>query len=126
MSTSPYSLDLRKKVIEYIESGRSQKSAASVFRLNPSTISRWWLRYKTEGHYKPKARVGKKPKVTELELKKYIEANPNFKTGQMGKHFGMSNVGALYWLRKLGYSYKKKPLPMWKQVKQRENNTNKR
>jgi len=70
-------------------------------------------------------RVGKKPKVTEIELKKYIETNPNFKTSQMGKHFGMSNVGALYWLRKLGYSYKKKPFPMWKQVKKRENNTKK-
>ena len=123
MSTSPYSLDLRKKVIEYIESGRSQKSAISVFKLNPSTISRWWLRYKREGHYKAKARVGKKPKLTELEVQNYIEANPNFKTSQMGKHWGMSNVGVLYYLRKFGFRYKKKPLAMWKQMRKKEKAT---
>lgn len=123
MSTRPYSIDLRQKVIEYIESGRSQKSASGVFNLNPSTVSRWWLRYKRQGHYKAKVRVGKKAKVTELELKRYIDANPNFKTSQMGKHFGMSSVGALYWLRKLGYSYKKKPLGTWKQMKKKEEPT---
>ena len=125
MTTSPYSLDLRKKVIEYIESGGSQKSAVNIFKLNPSTISRWWLRYKTEGHYKPRVRTGKKPNVTRLELQRYIAANPNFNTNQMGKYFGMSNVGALYWLRKLGYSYKKKPLAMWRQARKREINTKK-
>ena len=35
----------------------------------------------------------------------------------MGEHFKMSGAGAHYWLKKLGYSYKKKPSPMWKQVK---------
>jgi transposase len=80
MSTSPYSLDLRKKVIEYIESGKSQKWAAALFKLNSSTISRWWLRYKTEGHYNPRIRMGKKPKISAEGLKNYIESNPNFKT----------------------------------------------
>jgi transposase len=123
MSTSPYSKDLRKKVIDYIESGKSQKSAVALFKLNPSTISRWWLRYKTEGHYNPRIRIGKKPKISAGELKSYIEANANFKASELGEHFGMSRVGALYWLKKLGYSYKKKPLPMWKQVKKKEPGT---
>ena len=117
MSTSPYSIDLRKKVIDCIESGKSQKSVVALFKLNPSTISRWWIRYKTEGHYNPRIRIGKKPKINVAELKSYIESKPNFKTREMGKHFGMSSVGALYWLKKLGYSYKKKPTPMWKQMK---------
>jgi transposase len=112
MSTSPYSKDLRKKVIDYIESGKSQKSAAALFKLNPSTVSRWWLRYKTEGHYNPRIRIGKKPKISAGELKSYIEANANFKASELGEHFGMSRVGALYWLKKLGYSYKKKPSAM--------------
>ena len=44
MTTSPYSIDLRKKVISYLESGKSQKSASEIFAINASTVSRWWLR----------------------------------------------------------------------------------
>jgi transposase len=117
MPTSPYSLDLRERVIKYIEGGKSQKLSSILFELNPSTVSRWWLRYKREGHYIPRKRIGKSPRVSAIELRNYIEAKPNFKTSEMGKHFGISSVGAYYWLKKLGYSYKKKPLPMWKQTK---------
>ena len=80
MRTSPYSLDLRERVIKFIESGNSQQSAVELYQLNPSTINRWWLRYKTEGHYAPRARLGKKPRVNMEELKLYIASTPNFKT----------------------------------------------
>jgi hypothetical protein len=39
----------------------------------------------------------------------------------MDKHFDMTASGALYWLRKLGYNYKKKTSPMWKQTKIKNN-----
>lgn len=107
MSTSPYSIDLRKKVIDYLESGNSQQSASSLYKLNPSTISRWWLRYKKEGHYAPRMRIGKKPSISVKEVMQYINDHPNFKTSEMGKYFGMTGVGAYYWLKKLGFSYKK-------------------
>lgn len=125
MLSSPYSVDLRKKVIKYLKSGKSQKSASEVFDLNPSTVSRWWLRYKREGHYIPRARLGKQPRVSLSEVKTYIEENPNFKSSDMGKNFEMTGSGALYWLKKLGFSYKKKILPMWKQVKKSVKNTKK-
>lgn len=117
MSTSPYSLDLRKKVIEFIEAGNSQVSAAKIFNLNISTVNTWYLRYKTEGHYLPKKRPGAKPKVEHSKFVQYIEDHPNATTAEMGEHFGMTYGGAHYWLRKLGFSYKKKPLPTWKLTK---------
>lgn len=40
MSTSPYSLDLRKKIIEYIKQGNNQAQTAKVFNLHRNTISR--------------------------------------------------------------------------------------
>ncbi len=120
MSTSPYSLDLRKRVVEFIKASNSQTSAAAIFKLNPSTISRWWLRYTKEGHYEARVRIGRKPRIDLEALKSYIESNPNFQTADMGKHFGMSGSGAFYWLRKLNFSYKKKPSPIWKQVKKSE------
>jgi transposase len=124
MTTSPYSLDLRKKVISYLESGKTQKSASEIFDLNESTVSRWWLRYKKEKHYAPRKRIGRAPRLSLPEVIKYIKCNPNFKTLEMGEHFGMTAGGALYWLKKLGFSYKKKTLPMWKLVKKSKKNIN--
>jgi transposase len=120
MTTSPYSIDLRKKVISYLESGKSQKSASEIFAINTSTVSRWWLRYKKEKHCAPRKRIGRAPRLSLLVVNKYIKCNPNFKSLEMGEHFGMTAGGALYWLKKLGFSYKKKTLPMWKLAKKSE------
>jgi transposase len=124
MTTSPYSLDLRKKVISYLESGKSQKLASEIFDLNVSTVRRWWLRYKKENHYAPRKRIGRAARVSLSEVSDYIKCNPNFNSLEMGEHFGMTAGGALYWLKKLGYSYKKKTLPMWKLAKKSEKNIN--
>lgn len=36
-----YSIDLRKKVIEFIEQGNTQKLACEIFNLNKATVNRW-------------------------------------------------------------------------------------
>ena len=115
--SSSYSQDFRKKVIEYVNKGNSCHSASIKFELASNTVRNWYKRYKSEGNYLPRKVGGKKGRVSEQEVELYVNNNPNFILSEMGKHFGMSAPGALYWLRKLGYSYKKKPLPMWKQVK---------
>ena len=66
---------------------------------------------------------GKKGRVSDQDVITYVKNNPNFISLEMEKHFGMSAPGALYWLRKLGFSYKKKPSPMWKQTKKNELHT---
>lgn len=116
MSTSPYSIDLREKVIKYLEAGNSQRAASRVFQLSPTTVNTWHVRYKKEGHYQARKRIGAKPSIERDDFIKYVEENPNSKTEDIGKNFGISASGVRYWLRQLGFSYKKKPLPMWKQV----------
>jgi transposase len=112
-----YSIDLREKVIEFITQGNTQKAAAEVFNLNKSTVNRWWIRHEKEGHIRPRKNLGKKPTVTEEAFKIYIAKNPNFTTEEMGRHFNISSPGAFYWLKKFGFSYKKKLSPMWRQAK---------
>ena len=85
----------------------------------------WYKRYKSEGNYLSRRVGGKKGRISEQAVVTYVKNNPNFILSDMGKHFGMSAPGALYWLRKLGFSYKKKPLPMWKLVKKNEPHTKK-
>ena len=54
MTTSTYSKDLRKKVINYLNKGKSQKEASEVFGVHRNTISRWINRCKKEGNYAAK------------------------------------------------------------------------
>jgi transposase len=106
MSTSPYSTDLRKKVIEYIEAGNSQSSAAKVFAINISTVNRWYIRYRREGNYLPKQRPGAKSKIDQKALEDYVLNNPNSRLCDMAKIFGVSLWGVRYWLKKLGFTFK--------------------
>jgi transposase len=120
-----YSIDLRKKVIKFIEEGNSQQSATKIYSLNKATVNRWWQRYKKEGHVNPRVNLGRKPKIDRAELKKYVDAHPDSRLYDISLKF-MVSVNAIHrWLKKLGYSYKKKPSPMWKQAKKKEPHTKK-
>lgn len=102
-----YSQDLRKKVIECVNKGNSCHSTSIKFEISSGTVMNWYKRYKSEGNYLSRKVGGKKGRVSQEEVAAYVKNNPNFILLEMGKHFGMSAPGALYWLRKLGYSYKK-------------------
>ena len=123
MSTSPYSLDLRERVIKFIESGNSQVKAAGTFSLNLSTVNRWYLRYKREGNCNPRKRLGAKSSIDQRLLEAYILEHPDAKLKTIAEQFGISIWGIYYWLKKLGFSYKKKPSPMWRLVKRSDLNT---
>ena len=41
---------------------------------------------------------------------------------EAAKKFNVSSFTISYWLKKLGYSYKKKPSPIWKQAKKSQIN----
>ena len=93
MSTSPYSIDLREKVIKYLEAGNSQRLASRVFQLSPTTVNTWHVRYKKEGHYQARKYIGAKPSIEKDDFIKYVEENPNSKAEDIGKKFGISASG---------------------------------
>ena len=126
MSTSPYSVGLRKKVINYIKEGHSQVCASVLFNLHKNTVNRWWVRYNKEGNASARARVGFKSKVDHADLANYVTSNSNVKLSVLGKYYGITASQVSRILRKLGFSYKKKPFPMWKQVKRNGTNTSKK
>jgi transposase len=71
----------------------------------------------------PKIRLGFKSKVDKSKLEEFVKNNPNERLSAYGIKFGItgSQVGRI--LKTLGFSYKKKASPMWKQVKKSEKNT---
>lgn len=125
MTTSPYSTDLRKKVIKYLEKGKSKKEASEDFNLHRNTVSKWWIRYKTEGLCSAKPRIGAKRRLNLEALTEYVKSNPNSTLSDMASNFNVSSAWISISLRNLGFSYKKKPSPMWKQTKKNESNIKK-
>jgi transposase len=126
MPIRSYSTDLRSRVIEHITSGHSQASASKVFKVSTSAISRWLIRYKSEGIIAAKARGGSKGKIDPLSLKKYVQTNPDKTLSEIGVYFGVSSCAIYKRIKHLGFSYKKKPSPMWKQVISKEMNISKK
>ena len=123
--TKSYSEDLRRKVIAHLLDGNSYSSASKLFRISVSAIGRWYRKYKQEGSYHAKKRGGSKRKIDKEALRSYVESNENMTLKEASKVFKVSIFTISYWLKQLGYSYKKKPLPMWKQTKRKETNTKK-
>lgn len=116
MTTRGYSLDLREKVIKFLEEGNSQRLASKVFKISKTTVNSWQLRYKRGGSYAFKKRVGSKPSIQIKDFVNYVEDHPNASSLDIGKEFNISASGARYWLRRLGFRYKKKTLPTWKRI----------
>ena len=125
MTTSPYSKDLRKKVINYLNTGKSQKEASEVFGVHRNTISRWTNRYKKEGNYEAKKRLGCKTRLDYKKVELFVKNHEGVKLSDIGTSFGISKGYAAVLLKKLGFSYKKKPSPMWKQAKESVETTKK-
>lgn len=120
MSTSPYSQDLRKKVMLYLSQGHSQREASRTFNIHKNTINNWNIKYKKEGNYAAKKRLGRPSKVDQNKFLEVVKTNPNTTLKDLGSQFKISDWHASRILKKLGFSYKKKASHTWKQKKTSE------
>ena len=105
--TSPYDVDLRDKVIRYLKKGYRYIDASLIFEVSVSAIGRWYRKYKSEGHFKAKPRLGAKRKVDDKKIEELIKANPNLKLKDIAQRFGVSIHPIADSLKRLGYSFKK-------------------
>lgn len=121
MRTSPYGKDLREAVIKYLERGNSQQSAVAIFKLNASTINRWYTRWRTEGHCMQRKRIGAKRKIDRERFRKYMDnEEKEITTRELANIFKVSKRAIYNCMHSMGYSYKKKPIPMWRQMRKEE------
>ena len=54
----PYSLDLRERVVSYVEAGHSRRAAAAHFRVSPSFVINLMTAFRERGGIAPKALGG--------------------------------------------------------------------
>ena len=73
-----YSVDLRKKVVEYLERGHTQRKAARVFGIHQETVNKWYKKYRETGNLNnepPRPRAFRK--LDPEKLKAYINDHPD-------------------------------------------------
>lgn len=59
--TRPYSLDLRRRVVDQVLSGKSVRSVAKHFEISTSAVVKWSQRYRQTGSLEPDQVGGHKP-----------------------------------------------------------------
>ena len=100
-----YSTDLRKRVLDFIQTGGKKSEASRRFSVDRSTIYRWL------GTENPLATQKPGPKhmrcLDESDLKKHVADFPDLTHNERATHFGVSVSSIGYGLRKLGVTRKK-------------------
>ena len=110
-----YSKDLRERVIKYVMAGNSYASASAKYEIAKETARNWHIRFKKEGHCNLKPRPGKKSRVIRSEFEEYVGKHSGSTLKQIGEKFKMTARSAHYYMKKFGFSYKKKNLVIWSQ-----------
>src|SRR4028118_296576 len=82
-----YSLDLRQKVVNYVENGGSITKAAAIFKVGRATIYRWLGRE----DLRPTQVNHRQRKLDWEALKKDVEKNPLSKISRKSKNFQASD-----------------------------------
>lgn len=114
----PLSLDIRQRIVAYVEAGHSCRAAAAKFDVSPSFAVKLMQRWRRSGSLEP-ARQGRPP-GGRLEpfhgiLCRTVEARPDITMPELAavleaEHGLTADPSALSrCLIKLGYSYKKIP-----------------
>lgn len=97
MSYRSYSLDLRKKVIAFIENGNSITRAARVFNVARATIYRWLDRPNLES-----IKVERRRRKIDIDkLKRDLEEHPEKTLKERAREFGVVPSAMCYQLKRL-------------------------
>lgn len=103
-----YSIELRERVISYVESGGSRNYASIIFCISERTIRNWISLKKESGSVSPRAHGGGYPaKIDLVALKASVDSDSNKTLEELGKEFSVCAVSVWQALQKIGYVYKK-------------------
>ena len=103
-----YSIDLRERVINFVNAGHTQEEASKIFDVGTTTIKRWKSMLSETGSLenKPLNRVSS---IFESEkLNAYIKKNPDALLKDIAEHFNGSISGAFYALEREKITLKKR------------------
>jgi transposase len=112
----PYSLDLRERVVSFVEAGHSRRAAAAHFRVSPSFVINLMTAFRARGAVTPKALGGWRHSKLDPHrvfiLRRVAEKDDISMPELAGELYAASGVKAdpaslSRWLIRNGLSYKK-------------------
>lgn len=121
----PYSQDLRKKVLKYLEKNKGKQIASNIFQVGIATVYRWILLKKEKGHVEPLRRKYAYKKINDELLIKYIQEHPDHFLFEIGKHFSLTPQTIFYALKRLKITRKKRLLSIRKEMKKKDKSSGK-
>ncbi|VEP12661.1 transposase [Hyella patelloides LEGE 07179] len=115
----PYSLDLRKKIVDYVERGGGVTKAAQIFKVSRASIYRWLNRENLEA-----TKVKRRQRKLDWEaLKKDVRENPQHRLIDRAIKFEVQPSAILYALRQMKITRKKNNYVIAKEAEKKESNT---
>lgn len=98
-----YSVDLRKRVVNYVESGGSKSEAARRFAVSRKTVYNWLAL----DDLSPKPHPRHTRKVDKLALKRHVQEFPDAMLSERAQLFGVATSTICYHLKLMKFSRKK-------------------
>lgn len=114
-----YSIDLRKRALEYIQNGGSKEEAATIFGVCLKTIWNWIKRAK-DGHLGPTVKEVKPRKIDNQQLLQFLKDNPDAYLREIAEEFNVSIPAVYYACNRLRVTLKKRPRTIGKETKKKE------
>ena len=116
----PYSQDLRKRVLKYLEKNNDKQAASILFQVGIATVYRWVARKKKQGNVKPFRRKYAYKRIDDQLLIEYVKAYPDNFLCEIGRHFSLTPQAIFYALKRLKITRKKKLRFITKGMKKKE------
>lgn len=114
-----YSLDLRKKALEYLEKIGNRQKVIEAFNITLRTLERW-IHRKRENCLAPKKRRSAPSKIDDQELRLFIQEHPDAYLREIAKPFGATLQAVFYACKRLKISLKKRPPTTKKGMKKKD------
>ena len=101
-----YAMELRERVVKYVEEGGTRAEAARRFRVGERTVYRYLAAAKTKT-LAPKTSWGAWRKLDPAQLQSHVQQHPDATLQELQAVFGVSHNAVWVRLRQLGFTLKK-------------------
>jgi len=102
-----YSVDLRKKTIDFIMEGHTVQEAHEIFKVGTTTIKEWKKLLNEQGTLEKRQLERKHKKVCPAKLKAYMNENPDSYLRETAKEFNCTEQAIFYALKRMKITRKK-------------------
>lgn len=116
-----YSLDLRKKALEYLDKVGNRKQVVEAFSITLRTLERW-IRRRKDNCLAPKKRRSAPSKIDDQKLYSFIQKNPDAYLREIGEEFGVTLQAVFYACKRLKLPLKKRKPITKKEMRKHEKN----